>query len=309
MIVLITGATGFIGGLLCERLAAAGHSLRMLTRNPTATSRLPNPSGKDGARAYAWDPEKPAPAQALAGADAVVHLAGESIGAWPWTAERKRRILDSRINGTRSLVEGMRDLAANGERPRILVAASAVGYYGNGGEESLAETHAPGQGFLAEVCVAWEREIFRARELGLRTVAVRNGLVLGRGGVLRKLLPIYRLGGGAVLGSGRQWWSWIHVEDTVGIFAHALSDTELEGPVNGCAPQPVTQREFALALAKAAGRPLWLRAPAFVLEMALGEMAATLLEGQKTDASKLAGRYAYRYRTLDAALENIVTGG
>jgi uncharacterized protein (TIGR01777 family) len=308
MIVLITGATGFIGGLLCERLAAAGHSLRMLTRNPTATARLPIPSGAEGVRAYAWDPEKPAPSQALAGADAVVHLAGESIGAWPWTAERKRRILDSRIDGTRSLVEGMRALAADGERPRILVAASAVGYYGDGGEESLAETHVPGRGFLAEVCAAWEREIFRARELGLRTVAIRNGLVLGRGGVLRKLLPVYRLGAGAVLGSGRQWWSWIHAEDTVGIFAHALLDAGLEGPVNGCAPQPVTQREFAVALAKAAGRPLWLRAPAFALEMALGEMAATLLEGQKTDASKLAGRYAYRYPALAAALENIVTG-
>jgi uncharacterized protein len=306
MIVLITGATGFIGTLLSTRLAAAGHSLRILTRNPDATyplSRLPA-----GTRAYAWDPEKPAPSEALAGADAVIHLAGESIGAWPWTEARKRRILASRVQGTRSLVEGMRGLAENGERPRILVAASAVGYYGDGGDESLTEAHAPGTGFLAEVCVAWEREIFRARELGLRSVAVRNGLVLGRGGVLQNLLPIYRLGGGAVLGSGRQWWSWIHAEDTAGLFAHALLDANLEGPMNGCAPQPVTQREFAQSLANAVGRPMWLRAPAFALRLGLGEMAGTLLEGQKTDAGKAEQGYTFRYRNLDVALAAIVAG-
>jgi uncharacterized protein (TIGR01777 family) len=303
MIVLITGATGFIGRTLSARLAAEGHVLRALSRNPNAT---PSQSGlPPGTRTFAWSSGGPVPAAALDGADAVIHLAGENIGAWPWTAARKRRILESRTRGTRALVEAM----GRSAKPSVFVSASAVGYYGDGGEESLPETHAPGKGFLAEVCVAWEREIFRARELGIRTVAVRNGLVLGRGGALEKLLPVYRLGGGAVLGSGRQWWSWVHAEDTAGIFAHALADAALEGAVNGCGPRPATQREFARTLAAAVHRPLWLRAPAFAVRLGLGEMAATLLQGQKTDVSKLAKGYDFRYRTLEAALENIIAGG
>ncbi|MDB5048247.1 MAG: Cell division inhibitor [Fibrobacteres bacterium] len=304
MIVLMTGATGFIGRTLSARLSAEGHTLRILTRNTNAT---PAQSGLPiGTRAFPWTSGDTVPAAALDGADAVVHLAGESIGSWPWTAARKRRILESRVLGTRALV---RAISEGGTKPSVLVAASAVGYYGDGGGESLPESHAPGKGFLAEVCVAWEREIFRARELGLRAVAVRNGLVLGRGGALAKLLPVYRKGGGAVLGSGRQWWSWVHVEDTAGIFLHALGNGALEGAVNGCAPEPVAQREFADTLAKAVRRPRLFRIPAFALRLGLGEMAATLLEGQKTDVSKLSKGYDFRYRTLEAALENIVAGG
>lgn len=307
MIVLITGATGFIGRTLSARLAADGHGLRVLTRNPQSTSvRTGLPAGT---RAYAWHSGGPVPPEAMDGVDAVVHLAGESIGEWPWTRERKRRILDSRVEGTRALVEAMAPGGREGPRPAVFVAASAVGYYGDCGNAWLPESQAPGAGFLAEVCVAWEREIFQARELGIRTVAVRNGLVLGKGGALEKLLPAFRLGGGAVLGSGRQWWSWVHVEDTVGTFAHALGNAGLDGPVNGCAPQPVTQRDFARALARAVHRPLLLKVPAFALRLGLGEMAATLLGSQKTDASKLAAGYAFRYGDLDRALENIVAGG
>ena len=313
MIVLVTGATGFIGRALSARLAAEGHSLRILTRNTQDTSLAGLPAG---IAAFPWPSGAPVPDAAVAGTDAVVHLAGESIGAWPWTAARKRRILDSRVQGTRALVEAMDRVRASGSvsgggagGPSVFVAASAVGYYGDGGDEVLAETRGPGKGFLAEVCVAWEREIFRARDFGIRTVAIRNGLVLGRGGALEKLLPVYRLGGGAVLGSGRQWWSWTHVLDTAGIFAHALGNAALEGPVNGCAPGPVPQRDFARALAKAVHRPLLLKAPAFALRLGLGEMACTLLEGQKTDVSKLAKGYDYRYRTLDAALQDIAAGG
>lgn len=307
MIVLITGATGFIGRALSARLAAEGHALRVLTRNTNATSPAGLPAGTS---AFPWPSGGPVPAAAVAGADAVVHLAGETIGAWPWTADRKRRILDSRVDGTRALVDAIGRARKSGMGgPGVLVSASAVGYYGDGGDEALSEARGPGKGFLAEVCAAWERETFRARDLGLRTVAIRNGLVLGRGGVLEKLLPVYRLGGGAVLGSGRQWWSWAHLGDTAGIFAHALGDPALEGPVNACAPQSVTQGDFARALAKAVHRPLWLKAPAFALRLGLGEMACTLLEGQKTDVSKLAKGYDYRYRTLDAALQDIAAGG
>jgi uncharacterized protein (TIGR01777 family) len=240
----------------------------------------------------------------LDGADAVVHLAGENIGQWPWTAARKRRILDSRVQGTRSLVDAMGRAPAG---PKVLVAASAMGWYGNGGDQVLPESAGPGKGFLAEVCASWEREIFRAEESGIRTVAVRNGLVLGRGGALGKLLPAYRLGLGPVLGSGRQWWSWIHLQDAAGIFAHALGRAGLRGPVNGCAPAPATQREFARALARAVHRPLWLRAPAFALRLALGEMADTLLEGQRADTGKIqAAGYAFRHPALLGALEDLL---
>ncbi len=303
MIVVLTGASGFLGKALSARLAAEGHSLRVLSRNPRATAaRLPS-----GAPVFAWPAAGPFPDAALEGADAVVHLAGENIGQWPWTSARKRRILDSRVQGTRDLVEAMGRAA---RKPAVFVAASGMGYYGDGGEALMEETAPPGRGFLAEVCVAWEREIFRAEEHGVRTVAVRNGLVLGRGGALEKLLPAFRLGAGAVLGSGRQWWSWIHVEDTAGIFAHALKTPKMRGAVNGASPDPVRQAEFARVLAAAVHRPLLLKAPAFVLRVALGEMAGTLLEGQKTDGKKLAGmEYAFRYPRIGLALGNITAGG
>ena len=303
MIVLITGATGFIGKILASRLAASGHSLRILTRNPNVTSGPGSPP--PGAHAFAWDGQGPVPAEALRGAEAVVHLAGENIGA-RWTAARKRRILESRVLGTRALVEGMR---GTGCAPAVLVAASAVGYYGNGGDQVLSEDHPPGKGFLAEVCMAWEGEIFRARELGVRTVAIRNGLVLGQGGALEKLLPLFRFGLGGVLGSGRQWWSWIHGEDAAGLYAQALENAGWSGPVNGCAPAPVTQQEFARALAKALHRPLLFRVPALALRAGLGEMAATLLEGQKADASRAGKGYAFRYGNLDVALAGILAKG
>jgi uncharacterized protein (TIGR01777 family) len=190
-----------------------------------------------------------------------------------------------------------------GRKPRAFAAASAMGFYGNGGDRPLDEGAAPGTGFLAETCAAWEAETFRAGALGIRSVAVRIGLVLGRGGALAKLAPAFRLGGGAVLGSGRQWWSWIHVEDVAGIFAHALSAEALSGPVNGTAPHPATQRDFARALAQAVHRPVPWRVPAFALRLGLGEMAGTLLEGQRAETGKLAGSgYRFRYPRLEDAL-------
>lgn len=300
MIVLLTGATGFIGKAVARRLAAEGHALRALTRNPQVnqapSSRGPLPPG---CLAFAWREGGPVPPEALDGADAVIHLAGESLAAGRWTAARKGRIRSSRIDGTRALVEAMGRMAA---KPRIFASASAVGYYGNSGDRPVDENTPAGEGFLAGICRAWEAEAFRAEALGVRTVALRLGLVLGKGGALAKLAPVYRLGAGAALGSGRQWWSWIHVEDAAGLFAHALANETLRGPVNavaGAAPQ----RDFARALGRVVHRPVLFRVPAFALRLALGEMASTLLEGQRATAAKaLASGYPFRYPGLDAAL-------
>lgn len=302
MNLLVTGATGFIGRPLTSALAAAGHSLRALTRNPDVSQgRLPT-----GVRAFAWSGKGRIPGEAMDGVDAVVHLAGESIGAWPWSAERKRRILESRVLGTRAVVEAMERAGA---RPRSFIAGAALGYYGNGGDRALGETAEAGGDFLAGVCVAWEREIFKAEALGVRTVAVRSGLVLGPGGVLGKMGLAFRLGLGPVIGSGGQFWSWIDLRDTVGIFLHALEHEDLRGPVNACAPDPARQREFARELAAAMHRPRIVSVPAWALRLALGEMASTLLEGQRGDAGKiLAAGYRFRFPHLRSALEDILSG-
>lgn len=296
MNILLTGATGFIGRSLAARLAADGHRLRALTRNIQATrGRLPA-----GCEAFAWPEGGPVPPAALEGVDGVAHLAGENIGAWPWTTARKRRAFASRVEGTRALVDAIGRMRA---RPRVFVSASAVGFYGDGGDRLLGEDAPAGNGFLADVCKAWEAEASKADALGVRTVQVRIGLVLGRGGALEKMAPAFRLGGGTVFGSGRQWWSWINVEDVAGIFAHALAVDSLSGPVNGTAPDPVPQRDFARALARAVHRPLLWKVPAFALRLGLGEMAGTLLEGQRAAGAKLAASgYRFRYPGLGEAL-------
>ena len=271
-----------------------------LTRNPKdAQAKLP-----PGALAYPWSAPGPIPSEALAGADAVVHLAGESIGRWPWTESRKRKLRESRILGTRSLVKA---LAEAHPRPAALVAASAVGYYGDRGDAWMDEQAGPGLGFLAGLAADWEGEIFRAESLGVRTVALRNGVVLGPGGALAKLRLPFSLGLGTTLGSGQQFFSWIHREDAVDVVAFVLGREDVRGAVNAVAPEPVTNREFSAALARALGRPLLLRVPAPVLRMALGEFSRTLLEGQRVSARKLASLgYSFRYPGLDAALVDII---
>jgi uncharacterized protein len=295
MKILLTGATGFIGGALASILAGRGHELRTLSRDPEAARRrLPA-----GVRAIAWSGTGAPPAEALEGAEAVVHLAGENIGTWPWSADRKRRILESRVLGTRALVEAM----GRAGTTRVFAAGSAMGYYGDGGDAILAESAGAGRGFLAEVCAAWESETFKAETLGVRTVAVRTALVLGPGGLLGKMALPYKLGLGPVFGSGAQYWSWIHLRDCAGIFAHALDDASLTGPVNGCSPHPVTQREFADSLAAACHRPRLLRVPGPAMRLGLGDMASSLLEGQRGDCGKiLAAGYRFRYPDLPSAL-------
>ena len=311
MRILVTGATGFLGAPLVTKLLSEGHDPRILTRQ--APKRV---SKSVPYFIWAGSESGPVPAEALEGVEAVLHLAGESIGAWPWNAERKRRILESRVLGTKALVEAMSRCATP---PLSFISASAIGFYGDGGQTECRESDVRGSGFLAAVVGAWEAEIFKAKELGIRTVAVRTGLVLGSAGAnagernskpagaLEKMVPIFRAGLGAVMGTGRQWWSWIHLDDSVGIFLHALCSAGLHGPVNACAPEPVTNREFSRALAAVLHRPLLFKAPAFALKLCLGDMADTVLKSQRADATKiLESGYRFQFPSLDKALRKIL---
>ena len=295
---LITGATGFIGG----RLAALLEQPAVLSRDaPRAGRTLGN------VRAFSWEPhaEQPPP-EAFRDAegqpvDVVFHLAGDPVAAGRWNDAKKERIRESRVAGTRNLVAGLEALAS---RPRVLVSASAVGYYGSRGDEVLDETAAAGSDFLAEVCRAWEAEALAAEALGLRVVRLRLGVALAAdGGALARMLPPFRAFVGGPLGSGRQWMSWIHRDDVTGLVAAALASDAWVGAVNATSPQPVPNRDFAQALGHALARPSWLRTPAAVLRLRLGEMADMLLTGQRV-LPRVAERlgYQYRYRDLGPAL-------
>lgn len=299
MKILITGATGYIGSHLCRVLSETGHTLTGLSRDPILAQRhLPALQ-----QAFFWAPlDSPPPPAAFDGIDAVIHLVGESV-AGRWTAAKKRAIRESRVLSTRHLVETIKRL--NGNRPKALISASAIGYYGDRGEESLREDSSPGSDFLADVCRAWEEEASRAQDLGLRVVRLRTGIVLGPGGgALQAILPLFRLGLGGPLGSGRQWWSWVHREDVVGLIIHALQK-ELSGPLNATAPQPLRQREFARTLGRLLKRPAILPTPSVALKVALGGFSSELLSSKRVVSPKAqeAG-YNFRFPELEAALRD-----
>jgi hypothetical protein len=290
---LLTGATGLIGAKLAARLPEV-----------VALSRAPDRArpGLGAAEVHAWSPEAgPPPPAALANLDVVFHLAGEPVAAGRWTPDRKQRIRDSRVLGTRHLVAG---LAAQPRKPRVLVCASAVGYYGDRGDEVLDETSAAGPGFLAEVCQAWEREALAAEALGIRVVSLRIGVVLSRdGGALAKLLGPFRVGAGGTLAGGRQWMPWIHIDDLVGLLLHAAGCDGVRGPMNAVSPHPVTNREFTRTLARALHRPALLPVPQLALRLLLGEMSGVLTASARV-LPRVAERsgYTFHYPDLDAAL-------
>jgi hypothetical protein len=294
--VLISGATGLIGGRLARALAAQGVPVRALTRSPAAArARLPA-----GAEAVGWDGIRP-PAGAAAGAAAVVHLAGEPVFAGRLSARRRERIRESRVASTRALAAVLRELAP-AERPGLFVCASAVGYYGSRGEETLDESAPPGRGFLAEVCREWEAAAGEAS--GVRRVVLRIGIALAReGGALPRLLLPFRLGLGGRLGDGRQWLPWVHADDVVGLVLHALATPALEGALNATAPEPVRNAELARALGRALGRPALLPVPALALRAALGELAEELLASRRVVPLRaLAAGYRFSFPDLPSAL-------
>lgn len=299
MKILMTGATGLIGAALGRSLAGDEHSIIALSRRPDK-ARVPFAE-----QVFAWQPETQLPpAAAFAGVDAVVHLAGESVAGGRWSEAQKQRIRNSRVVGTRNLVTAMQSVAP---RPQSFICASAVGFYGDRGDESLDERSAAGRGFLSEVCLEWEGAAKEAATLGIRTVLLRLGVVLSRdGGALPQMLPIFRLGLAGKLGSGRQWFPWVHIADAVGLFRHALEQTALSGPLNVTAPGIVTNAEFTRLLAQALGRPAFFAAPEFGLKLLMGEMAAVVLASQKAvPAVALASGYRFRWPELPGALRNL----
>ncbi|MDQ5807339.1 MAG: TIGR01777 family oxidoreductase [Actinomycetota bacterium] len=289
MRVTLTGATGRIGIAIVEALLARGDEVTVLSRSPErAKTKLP-----DGAGTAEWDPKAgPAPTGALEGRDAVVHLAGEDV-AQRWTAKVKDEIRASREAGTRNLLEGLR---ATQDRPRTLVSASASGYYGPRGDEPVAEDDPPGDDFLAQVVVAWEREARRAEGLGLRVATMRTGVVLSAdAGALKKMLPPFKLGVGGPVGGGRQYLPWVHLDDVVGLYLQALDDDRYTGPINVVAPNPVTNKEFSKALGKALRRPAVAPVPGFALRLLYGEMSLIVLTGVNA-VPRRAQEHGYAFR-------------
>jgi uncharacterized protein (TIGR01777 family) len=307
--VTVSGASGLVGSALLAALAARGDEVTVLSRDPErAQAQLRSAGGP--IRAYHWEPvAEAAPSEALATRHAVVHLAGESI-AQRWSARAKARIKDSRVLGTRHLVDTLRTLgsSAPASLPRVLLSASAVGYYGPHGDEPLDEDGAAGGDFLAQLCAGWEREAALASELGVRVARIRTGLVLdARRGALAKMLPPFRLGLGGPVAGGAQYVSWIHRDDLVGIMLAALADERWSGPVNATAPAPVRNSEFAQTLGKALRRPALLPVPALALRLPYGEMASLVTTGARVMPAKpLVLGYEFRYPQLAAALVSVL---
>lgn len=296
MRILISGSHGLVGKALIGSLQVDGHEIFRLVRYaPREEAEVE------------WSPDRYSIALArLEGFDAAVHLAGESIAEGRWTDEKKKRIRESRTRGTQLLSDALANLS---DPPRVLISASAIGYYGNRGDELLTEQSAPGDDFLADVCVAWEKATSLPKENGIRTVNARFGIILDKeGGALAKMLPPFRMGVGGRIGSGKQWMSWIALDDVVGGIKFALTNDSLQGPVNFVAPVPVTNAEFTKTLGRALSRPTIFPIPAFGVRLLFGEMAdALLLSSQRVEPERLkTSDYPFKFLQLEAALQHVL---
>ena len=304
MKIVVTGGTGFLGAALCRALVGDGHQVTVLTRREPED----HATAKDGLTWFGWAPEHDRGAwpKQIDGADAVVNLAGESIAARRWTDTQKARIRSSRIAVTQSVA---RAIGSAAQRPAVFISGSAVGYYGPRGDEPITEGTPAGDDFLAAVCRDWEDAARRAETFGTRVALVRTGLVLERdGGALERMLLPFKLFGGGPLGSGRQYWPWIHRTDWIGLVRWLLATPAGSGAFNATAPNPVTNREFSAALGRALNRPSWLPAPAFALRLAMGEMADALLLGGQRAVPERAQQQGYRFQFehVDHALQTIL---
>jgi uncharacterized protein (TIGR01777 family) len=303
MNILITGGTGFIGTPLSRELRKSGHTVVVTTRRQINPPPLPFSKGEMGGF-LTWNPPHLIPPDVISRFDALINLAGEPIAPGRWTKMKKERILSSRIDTTRSLVASMKEAGA---KPEVLISASAIGYYGARGDEYITEDALPAADFLAQVCTKWEAEALRAQELGIRVVLIRIGGVLGSdGGALPRMTIPFKFFLGGPIGSGKQWFSWIHRDDVVGIIKYALEHNVLSGPVNATAPNPVTNREFSIALGNALGRPSWLSVPGFIVRLTLGELGSVLLTGQHVLPEKaVKAGYKFKYIDINQALRAI----
>ena len=295
---LVTGATGFVGRRLLGKLEKPV----VLSRDPAKAEKS---LAKFGVRAFAWEPQdRPAPAEAFDGIDTIFHLAGDSVADGRWTAAKKARIRESRVQGTRRLVAA---LAKQPRKPAALVCASAIGIYGSRGDDVITETTPPGADYLARICQEWEAEAQAAEKLGIRVARIRTGIVLGKGGgALEKMVPPFKMFVGGKLGSGRQWMSWVHLDDVAGILMQAI-ERPLSGAFNATAPNPVTNAEFTRELARALSRPAIFPVPELALKAVYGEMASILLVSQRVlpKATGEAG-YQFQFRDLATALRDVL---
>jgi len=306
MKVAIAGATGFVGSRLVEKLQAAGHQVVVLSRDAARARRVFPASAYPNLEVVAYTPAESGDWQkSIAGCDAVVNLAGLPIAEERWTQARQQEILDSRRLTTAKLVEAI--VNAN-PRPSVFVSGSAIGYYGTSETAEFDETSPAGDDFLAAVCKDWEAAAQPAKNAGTRLAILRLGIVLGMGGALGKMLPAFKLFAGGPLGTGKQWFSWVHREDLVDLILYALQNSQVQGVLNATAPNPVRMNELCQTLGEVLKRPSWLPVPSFALELLLGDGAKVVLEGQKVlPKQTLASGFQYQYPTLKLALEEILS--